>query len=205
MDQDGQAPPRHHQPSLNAHRVNNAVAEFYSWAAYLQALCAYHKWWSFVCVHPDPARTAGGALENEEWRSQLLEHAESAAAALEDALHTPHGWLEDHHDGGVPGTGPACALTEPSPEATAQREAQLARLRAQCVPELVELLHSLLLHTARLDTNEAYATRSLHHIAELVADEHYRLYANFEPARLRSLLALLRKSALEALKLQATV
>jgi hypothetical protein len=61
---------------------------------------------------------------------------------------------------------------------------------------MVELVHSALLQTARLDSNSAYATRALQWVAELVADDHYRLYAHFTPQRMRTLLGLLRKAAL---------
>lgn len=154
-----------------------------------------------------PARLARPPLPHraqpEEWRASLHVLAEDACAALEGALRSPHGWLEDHHDGGVPATGAGKGAGAADAEGSLERRARLTRLKAHCVPQMVELLHSVLLQTARLDSSAAYANRALQWVAELVADDHYRLYAHFPPARLRTLLGLLRKSALVVFELQA--
>lgn len=151
---------------------------------------------------PRPSRAPFRA-QPEQWRASLHALADEASAALEETLRTPHGWLEDHHDGGVAATGAAAGAGGEDEAASKTRGLQLTRLKAHCVPQMVELLHSTLLQTARLDSNAAYANRALQWIAELVADDHYRLYAHFTPQRLRTLLGLLRKSALVVFELQA--
>ncbi|KAJ1632492.1 hypothetical protein T492DRAFT_868199 [Pavlovales sp. CCMP2436] len=170
-------------------RVNNLVAEFYSWAAYVEGLAAYHRWWAFAASERDPALTQAAS--------------DQAVSALENALRAPKGWHEDHHDGGVPATGAGAGAGGLDEDASVARQAQLNRLKAQCVPQMCELVHSALLQTARLDSSPAYATRALQWVTELVADDHYRLYAHFTPQRMRTLLGLLRKSALVVFELQA--
>jgi hypothetical protein len=103
----------------------------------------------------------------------------------------------------VPATGERVGAGSADADASNERFERLTELKAQCVPQMVELAHSVLLQTARLDANSAYATRALQWVAELVADDHYRLYAHFPPHRLRTLLGLLHKSALVTFELQA--
>jgi len=184
-------------------RVNNLVAEFYSWAAYVEGLAAYHRWWAFAASERDPALTQAASDQCEQWRTQLHALCDEAVSALENALRAPKGWHEDHHDGGVPATGAGAGAGGLDEDASVARQAQLNRLKAQCVPQMCELVHSALLQTARLDSSPAYATRALQWVTELVADDHYRLYAHFTPQRMRTLLGLLRKSALVVFELQA--
>lgn len=149
-------------------------------------------------VHAPPAApevTRRPSLPGSQWAHDLQTKAEAAAKALDSALRSPNGWLEDHFPDGV-------IDTAADPDGSEPRAQSLRQLQRQCVPELVRLMHRVLLETGRALRDVGYANRSLHYLAELVADEHYQLFRHFDQERMRELLGLLRRSALVVIELQ---
>ena len=96
--------------------------------------------------------------------------------------------------GGWPPAAPGAA----PPRVALRSAAGLAALRAQIVPRLLRTLHGVLSETAR-QAGEVELMRASLYMAELLADERYRLYEYFDKEALRQILKLFRLSALEML------
>ena len=92
--------------------------------------------------------------------------------------------------GGWPPAAPGAA----PPRVALRSAAGLAALRAQIVPRLLRTLHGVLSETAR-QTGEVELMRASLYMAELLADERYRLYEYFDKEELRQILTQSRSSA----------
>ncbi|KDO21237.1 hypothetical protein SPRG_13736 [Saprolegnia parasitica CBS 223.65] len=160
--------------------LRRAVREHLAWKAYVEATEAYDAWRSLV-----GSRRAVSCFSEEEAEVKtLLFRASVALAALIDVLHFEHGWLLH------------CGV------------ANADVLRARCLPSLVFFAHRVQMETlaqverlqfypaAAIPTMTLALARDALQLADVVADEHYRVYTAFSMDETRHLLALLQQSAL---------
>jgi len=88
--------------------------------------------------------------------------------------------------------------TDPPGASLARSRPSLLSLRARLLPPLIEELHHILLDTSRLAADADLAAHSLN-LADLIADDRYRLYAYFGKGGMLRMLSGFRASALAIL------
>lgn len=88
--------------------------------------------------------------------------------------------------------------SDPPGAAHARSRQALLSLRALLLPPLIEELHHLLLDTSRIAADPDLAAHSLN-LADLIADDRYRLYACFGKDGMLRVLSGFRASALAIL------
>ncbi|OQR94533.1 hypothetical protein ACHHYP_01148 [Achlya hypogyna] len=162
-----------------AAELHTQLREHLAWKSFLDATEAYDAWRAVV-VGLSPASCFS---EEEAAVKDVLFRASVALAAVQDVLHFEHGWL----------TG--CDA-----------------VRAQCLPFLVFHAHRVQMETIAIvdslrhypeaaveDLRRSLAADALR-LADLVADEHYKVYRSLSQEQTQHLLGLLQQSALVLVK-----
>lgn len=177
-----------------------AINELNSWRVYMDAVARHSDWNMFHCTNlpvPIPVKTKAEALappgevsyevqananiqlqkyqrDREEFLRQSAKHREAAVESLRAALLFEGGWM---HDGSITEGIPA---GEEEEAVTLRHADELRAVRRLAIPQLAMLLHHVL--------HESGMYQEAISLAQTVADENLKLYANFGPIELGSFL-----------------
>ena len=197
-------------PELADAQIEAMLSELELWRLILKAAAELRGWRSHVAAKPlaSDSRFAYQGLRQQEaesraveWRLELERRCHRVANRVRQALQIPVDMCA-----ALPTPEEVAAAWQQLPpqvaptfEGAAELRAYegLAGLRAALVPGLVRTLHAALLETGK-EARPDFLHESFG-IADLLADERYKLYECFDQAGLNEMLRRLRASAMEML------
>ncbi|XP_064456145.1 nuclear pore complex protein Nup107-like [Ornithodoros turicata] len=170
------------------------VREYFCLCAYLQAQQSFQNWFSRFHHHkPQPVgeppvgakfsemvayehKVRNHSIETDKWRDAVARQAREVSKNVYNVLlFVDGGWMVDVQAGG----------------GDEGRQRQMSALRKLCIPSLTFLLHEALHASGML--------RECMAIADVIASERHKLYAEFGRQELYTLLSRIRDSSLKLL------
>eukprot|EP01135_Chromosphaera_perkinsii_P008179 Nk52_evm1s1178 gene=Nk52_evmTU1s1178 len=175
--------------SDEAHSVpvtfENAIREYLGAKAYLNAFETYKNWQEYHYQRKPKGVGSNNSDSMSQWKA--IEEMKSSAAieSLYSVLLFPEGWMCD-----------ASQVNEWENEEGEIRYRQMQLLKRDCIPSTTFLLHKVLCDTEQFEKCWG--------LADLIADDHYRLHENFSSEELQSFLQMVRTTVIRHSEIDRT-